>query len=126
MDQFWAHKEVIFVHCCVLQFAYCAVVMAEDFDAMEVCCKTVMMCVELEICNCLFSGFVFVVFSPPVDLMFYHCVLLDEAMASWENFSCVIKQKTQEKFYMFQASSAPIIRSYLLYARQLVRFLQGM
>ena len=21
--------------------------------------------------------------------MFYHCVLLDEAMASWENFSCV-------------------------------------
>jgi len=41
MVQFWAHKEVIFVYYCVLQFAYCAVVIAEDFDALEVCCKTV-------------------------------------------------------------------------------------
>ena len=30
----------------------------------------------------------FLLFSH-VDLMFCHCVLLDEAMASWENFSCV-------------------------------------
>jgi hypothetical protein len=36
--------------------------MAEDFDAMEVCCETVVTCVEPEICNCLFSGCVFVVF----------------------------------------------------------------
>jgi hypothetical protein len=36
--------------------------MAEDFDAMEVCCKTVVTCVEPEIRNCVFSGFVFVVF----------------------------------------------------------------
>jgi hypothetical protein len=36
--------------------------MAEDFDAMEVCCETVVTCVEPEICNCLFCGFVFVVF----------------------------------------------------------------
>ena len=36
MVQFWTHKEVTFEHCCVLQFAYCAVVMAEDSDAMEV------------------------------------------------------------------------------------------
>jgi hypothetical protein len=28
------------------------------------------------------------------------------------------------KLYMFRASSVPIIRSYLLYARQLVRFMQ--
>jgi len=62
MVQFWAHKEVIFVLYCVLQFAYCAVVIAEDFDVVEVCCKTVVTCVELEICDCLFSGFVFVVF----------------------------------------------------------------
>jgi hypothetical protein len=46
-----------------LQFAYCAVVMAEDFDAMDVCCETVVTCVEPEICNCLFSGFVFDVFE---------------------------------------------------------------
>ena len=62
MVQFWAHKEVIFVHYCVLQFAYCAVIIAENFDVVEVCCETVVTCVELEICDCLFSGFVFVVF----------------------------------------------------------------
>jgi len=62
MVQFWAHKEVIFVHYCVLQFAYCAVVIAEDFDEVEVCCKTVVTCVEPEICDRLFSGFVLVVF----------------------------------------------------------------
>ena len=50
------------VHYCVLQFAYCAVVIAEDFDAVEVCCRTVVTCVELEICDCLFLLFVFVVF----------------------------------------------------------------
>jgi hypothetical protein len=61
MVQFLAHKKVVFVNC-VLQFAYCAVVMAENFDVMEVRCETVVMCVEPEICNCLFSGFVFVVF----------------------------------------------------------------
>jgi len=67
MVNFWAHKEVIFVHCCVLQFAYFAVVMAEDFDVVEVCFKTVMTCVELEVCDCLFSGFVFVVFPCSFD-----------------------------------------------------------
>ena len=30
------------------------------------------------------------------------------------------------KLYMFRATSVPIIRSYLLYARQLVRFMQAM
>jgi len=69
MVQFWAHKEVIFVHCYVLQFAYCAVVMAEDFDAMEVCCTTVVTYVEPEICNCLFSGFIFVVFPCGFDVL---------------------------------------------------------
>jgi hypothetical protein len=34
--------------------------MAEDFDAMEACCETVVTCVEPEICDCLFSGFIFV------------------------------------------------------------------
>jgi hypothetical protein len=46
MVQFWAHKEVIFVHYCILQFAYCAVVMIGDFDAMEVCCETLCLCEE--------------------------------------------------------------------------------
>jgi hypothetical protein len=44
-------------------------------------------CVEPEVCDCLFSGFIFV-FSHVV-LMICHCVLLDEAMASWEKFFCV-------------------------------------
>ena len=61
MVQLWAHKEVIFVHYCVLQFAYRAVVIAKDFG-VEVCCKAVVTYAELEICNCLFSGFFFVVF----------------------------------------------------------------
>ena len=60
--------EVVFVHCCLLQFAYCAVVMAEDFDATEVCCETVVICVELEICDCLFSGYIF---YPNITKKFY-------------------------------------------------------
>jgi hypothetical protein len=32
---------VNFVQYCVLYFAYCAVVMTEYFDAMEVCCEAV-------------------------------------------------------------------------------------
>jgi hypothetical protein len=54
---------------------------------VEVCCKTVVACVELEVCDFLFSGFI-LLFSH-VDLLFCHCVLLDEAMGSWENFFCV-------------------------------------
>jgi hypothetical protein len=49
-----------FVHYCALQFAYCAVVMVEGFDVMEVCCETVMDCVELEVGNSMFSGFIYV------------------------------------------------------------------
>jgi hypothetical protein len=58
MVQFWAHKEVVFVHCCVLQFAYCAVFMAEGFDSLEVCCETSLTWVETEIRDCLFYAFV--------------------------------------------------------------------
>jgi hypothetical protein len=58
--------------------------MAEDFDAMEVCCKTVL---SRKYATACFLG-LFLLFSH-VDLMFCHCVLLDEVMASWENFSCV-------------------------------------
>jgi hypothetical protein len=52
MVQFWAHKEVIFAHYCVLQYAYCAVVVVEDFDVVEVCCETVVACV----CTVVFYG----------------------------------------------------------------------
>ena len=69
MVQFWAHKEVVFVHCCVLQFTYCAVVMAENFDAMEMCCEAVVTCLEPEICDCLFSVFIFVVFPCSFDVL---------------------------------------------------------
>jgi len=69
MVQFWALKEVIFFHCCVLQFAYCAVAMADDLDAMVVSCETIMSCFESEICNCLFSGFIFVVFTCEFDVL---------------------------------------------------------
>jgi hypothetical protein len=65
--QFWAHKEVIFVHYCVLQFAYCAVVVVGDFDAVEACCVTVVACVEPEVCDCMVSGFVVVVFPCGFD-----------------------------------------------------------
>jgi hypothetical protein len=67
--QFWAHKEVIFVQYCVLQFAYCAVVVVEDFDAVEVCRETVVACVEPEVCYCLFSGFIFVIFRCGFDVL---------------------------------------------------------
>ena len=60
---------MIFVHCCFLQCAYCAVVMAEDFDAMEVRCETVVTCVEPEIFSCLFYGFIFVVFPCGFDVL---------------------------------------------------------
>ena len=62
MVQFWTLNEVSFVHYCVLQFAYCVAVMTKYFDAIEVCCETVVSCVKSEVCNCLFSGFMFVVF----------------------------------------------------------------
>ena len=60
MVQFWAHKDLILVHYCILQFAYYAVVIVGDFVAVKVCCKTVVACVEAEIYNCFFSGLVFV------------------------------------------------------------------
>jgi hypothetical protein len=36
----------------------CAVVVVEDFDAVEVCCETVVACVEPEVCDCLLSWFI--------------------------------------------------------------------
>jgi hypothetical protein len=59
------------------------VLVVEDFDTV-VCCETVVACVEPEVCDCVVSGLVLLLSH--VDLMFCQCVLLDEAMASWENF----------------------------------------
>jgi hypothetical protein len=67
--QFWAHKEVIFVHHCVLLCAYCAEVVVEDFGAVEVCRETVVARVEPEVSDCLFSGFIFVVFLCRFDVL---------------------------------------------------------
>ena len=53
---------MLFVRYCVFLFAYCAVVMAGYFDAIKVCCETVVTCVEPEVSDCLSSGFVFVMF----------------------------------------------------------------
>jgi len=53
---------MLFVHYCVLLFAYCAAVMAGYFDVIKVCCEAVVTCVEPEVSNCLHSGFVFVMF----------------------------------------------------------------
>jgi len=72
MVQFCAHQDVISVHCCVLQFAYCAVVVVEDFDAIEVCCETVVTCVEPKIWDCLLSGFIFVVFPCRFNVLHIH------------------------------------------------------
>jgi hypothetical protein len=49
--------------------AYCAVVIVEDLDAVEVCCETVVACVELEVCDCVVSGFVFVIFPCGLDVL---------------------------------------------------------
>jgi hypothetical protein len=46
-----------------------SVVMVEDFDAVEVCCETVMACVEPEVCDCMVSGFVFVIFPCGFDVL---------------------------------------------------------
>jgi hypothetical protein len=78
MVQFWAYKEVVFVHCCVLQFPYCALVMVVGFVLMEVCCKRVVTFVEPEICDCVFSGFVFVVFPCSFNV-------LPLCLAGWGN-----------------------------------------
>jgi hypothetical protein len=43
--------------------------MAEDFDAVEVCCETVVACVEPEVCDCVVSGFGFVVFPRGFDVL---------------------------------------------------------
>jgi len=89
MVQFWAHKEVVFVHCCVLQFSYCAVVMAKDFDAMEVCCETVVTCVDgylfilyLFIFICLLSLFIYNVFSHSAMSL---CCLLSSSLKTTIN-----------------------------------------
>jgi hypothetical protein len=37
--------------------------MVEGFDAVEVCCETVVACVEPEVCDCVVSGFVFCFFQ---------------------------------------------------------------
>jgi hypothetical protein len=42
--------------------------MVEDFDAVEVCCETVVACVEPEVCDCVVSGFVFVIFPCGFDV----------------------------------------------------------
>ena len=53
---------MLFVHDCVLLFAYCAVVMSGYFDAIKVCCEAVVTYVEPEVSDCLSSRFVFVMF----------------------------------------------------------------
>jgi hypothetical protein len=35
--------------------------MVEDLDAVEVCCETVVACVEPEVCDCMVCGLVFVI-----------------------------------------------------------------
>ena len=71
---------MLFVHCCVLLFAYCAVFVAENFYAVAVSCEAVVTCIEPEISNSLSSGFIFVVFH--VNLILCHCVSLDKAVVS--------------------------------------------
>jgi hypothetical protein len=76
MVQFWAHKGVIFVHYCVFKFAYCAVAVVEGFGAVEVCCETVVACVEPEVCDYLFSGFIFVVFPCRFNVLHFPYIFM--------------------------------------------------
>jgi hypothetical protein len=39
------------------------VVEVEDYDVVEVCCEMVVACVEPQVCDCVVSGFIFVVFQ---------------------------------------------------------------
>jgi hypothetical protein len=41
--------------------------MVEDYDVVEVCCETVVTCVEPEVCDCVVSGFVVVIFPCGFD-----------------------------------------------------------
>jgi hypothetical protein len=43
--------------------------MVADFDAVEVCCKTVVACFEPEVCNCMISVFVIVIFPRGFDVL---------------------------------------------------------
>jgi hypothetical protein len=43
--------------------------LVEDFDVGEVCCKTVVACVEPEVCDCMVSGFGFVIFPRGFDIL---------------------------------------------------------
>jgi hypothetical protein len=72
--KFWAHKVVIFVRYCIPQFAYCAVAVVEDFDAVVVCYKTVVACVEPRSLQLLVFWVYFCCF-PHVVLMFCHCLI---------------------------------------------------
>ena len=59
--------------------------MAEDFDVMEVCAgRQFWPVLSQKFVTACFLG-LFLLFSHVV-LMFCHCVLLDAAMGSWENF----------------------------------------
>jgi hypothetical protein len=49
------------------------VVVVGDFDAVEVCCETAVACVELEVCDCVVSVFVFVVFPCGFDVLPLSC-----------------------------------------------------
>jgi hypothetical protein len=44
--------------------------MGEDFEVVEGCCETVVACVEQpEVCDCVVSGFVFVIFPCGFDVL---------------------------------------------------------
>jgi hypothetical protein len=43
--------------------------MVEDFDVVEGCCETVVACVEVEVCDCVVSGFVFVILPCGFDVL---------------------------------------------------------
>jgi hypothetical protein len=44
----------------------------ENFDVVEVCCETVVACVEPEVCGCVVSEFIFVVYSPILLHLLWH------------------------------------------------------
>ena len=79
---------MLFVHCCVLLFAYCAVFVAENFYAVAVSCEAVVTCIKPEISNSLSSGFISVVFPRKFNIVPLS-LSLDEAAASRKNCFCV-------------------------------------
>jgi hypothetical protein len=88
--------------------------MVEDSDAVEVCCETVVACVELEVCDGVVSGFVFVIVPCGFDVLplclvgrgdgflgeFLLCFLLYKSLYCFKVGGCVFVLKCGYVYFL--------------------------